>query len=164
MYSTVESVRDALTPGGVSNDKSTAAGLTNVQIQDSIAEADATIENYLSNRYVVPIVDPVPTTVQFWSRSIAAYLATLTKRKSSDLAETDPVVRRFNLAMSQLAAVQASKAQLSIPELASDAIQSEAQIQNQYEGTMFWPGDYSVGPGLPYPGMDRGCWNDGRIR
>lgn len=146
-YSTVEQVRDALTPGGRATDRTTAAGLTDAQIQDAIDEADSKIDLYLSSRYITPITaDPTPRIISFWSRSIAAYLATLTRAKSADIKDDDPVARRYRAIQQQLELVQQGKAQLPIDQLPADAAQSTVTVQNQHEGDLFLPGDYSLIP------------------
>lgn len=146
-YSTVDQVRDALTPGGRATDRTTAAGLTDAQIQDAIDEADSKIDLYLSTRYVTPItVDPLPRTVSFWSRSLAAYFATLTRAKSADIKDDDPVARRYRSAQQQLELIQQGKAQLPIPQLPAEESQNTVTVQNQYDGDLFLPGDYSLVP------------------
>lgn len=167
MYSTVEAVRDALTPGGLSGDRTTAAIMTDTDIQDQIEEADSIIDIALSNRYVTPIAPadlPDGSPVAFWSRSIAAYLATLTKRKGADLKETDPIVRRYNLTMGQIAQIQGGKAQLQITLLPDADIQDAVQVVNQYEGDMFAPGDYSLRHEQRGLFDNEGVWPSGYLR
>jgi phage gp36-like protein len=159
-YSQVEQVRDALTPGGVSGDRTTAAGLTDVQLQDAIAEADSVIDLYLSARYITPVVvDPPNNTIAFWSRSLATYLATLTRSRGKDMKDEDPVVRRQRLVMKQLEMIKAGDGQLDIPELPPSEAQNAVAVQNLYEGDLFVPDDYSLYP-RPLGLGSQGIWPD----
>lgn len=109
MYSSPTDVRNALTPGADENDLTTAASLEDPQIQDAIKEADGTIDTYLSGKYGIP-TDPDATPpdsvavypIRAWSRDIAAFLVTLTFRKSKDLEDNDPIRLRFNWVISVL--------------------------------------------------------------
>jgi phage gp36-like protein len=148
-YSTVISVRTAVSPDvpqeGFDNPPSTpthtAADLSNGTLTDAIAEADATIDSYLANRYVTPVdtTNGVPHPIDFWSRNIAAYLATLTYRKSKDVSVDDPIVRRYTATMQALTSVQRNLASLPLPELSTSSEGPEAagDAINQYSGHLF---------------------------
>lgn len=129
MFSTVQDVKNALAPSGVIT--GTAATLSDVQITDAINEADSTIRSMIGNIYSIPLlpVDPPtdpPTTygqepVRYWSRDIAAFLATLTFKRNQDVSENDPVRLRFNLAMKSLQDIRDGKATLPFPPADGDA-------------------------------------------
>lgn len=134
-YSTVVEVRNALAPAppdsgwddGAQPDNSyltgTAADLPNEQIEDAIAEADSTIDSYIGANYIVPVINditgtPYPMTphpLDYWSRNIAAYNATLSYRGNQDVTLTDPVSLRYTKTMADLVKVQSGLIVLSIP-------------------------------------------------
>jgi phage gp36-like protein len=155
VYSTVFEVRAAVSSsGGAENPPSqetgTAADLSNAQLTDAINEADSVIDSYIGGRYTTPVAsvnDAVPHPIDFWSRNIAAYLATLTKRGSQDFADTDPIARRYTATMLALTAVRDGKAVLPdpIPEILTDTGSGGASgVINTYEGDMFRLGDFGL--------------------
>lgn len=155
MYSSVADVRGVLLPGAgadPTDDKTTAASLSNQQIADAIAEADATINLYLSipGEHQVPLdVDEIATPpVRYWSRNIAAFLATLTFRKGKDLGENDPVRLRYTDTMTALIAIRDGKMDnpLPLPDAPSN-LGSQPLVLNQYDtdlpgGGLFSPADF----------------------
>jgi phage gp36-like protein len=162
VYSTVFEVRAAVSPSGGSDNPpdvptGSAADLGNTALTDSINEADSTIDSYIGGRYATPVVsvgDPavVPHPIDYWSRNIAAYLATLTFRNSMDFTDNDPIARRYNATMLALTAVRDGKATLSIPELGADSAgeaSGAAPPYQQYEGHMFDTKDFDLVPDLP---------------
>lgn len=177
MYSTAEMVRSALAPGDwvefpesdPDNPTGTAADLEDVQLDDAIAEADATIDSYLGSHYVSPVGIVAPATtaphpIDYWSRNIAAYLATLTYRRGQDLAEDDPVVRRYRATMLALVAVRDGKATLPLPvnSGAGGNIGALPPI-NPYVGDLFGAEDFDLAPvGSSWPNRQgeggRGQW------
>lgn len=140
-FSTASSVRDALAPGGEADSNTTAASLDNVQLEDAIAEADATIKAHLHTRYDLtePVANPI---VKFWSRNIAAYLATLTFRKSNDLPEDDPVRLRYEATMSALSDAADGSLKLEIPAVTTN--EDDVTVVNRYEGVLFAPQDFGL--------------------
>lgn len=158
-YCTTPDVRAALTPGGLDDDDQTAASLADWQINDAIDEAEGLINAYLQDYTITPITlevpdedDPnnigvwlvAPDPVRYWTRDVAAYLAALTFRKSVDLAEDDPIRLRFTMVMGLLADVRAGKSTLPLPTNEDSGHQVE--IFNLYEGTLFGPEDFNLGP------------------
>lgn len=161
MYCAPFDVRNALTPGAVTGGNDTASSLTDEQILDAIAEADARISTYLPAGYTVPMVDttipvvgsepPATSNVRvahnvfrFWSRDIAAYLATLTFKRNKDVSENDPVRLRYNAAMTDLTAVAKGQLQLPPDDDATDDGEGEVSVYNQYEGQMFGLDDFGL--------------------
>lgn len=183
MYSTVVLVRNAISPapGGSEWDDSqqpdpatptnTAADLSNEQLTDAITEADSKIDSYIGGRYVTPVINDgsgvpyvsIPHPLDYWSRNIAAYLATLTYSKRQDFSDEDPIARRYNATILDLVAVRDGKAGLSVPEnvtATSDA--AVGTVVNQYYGQLFGPSDFDLSPvpsGWPmWPGARRDSW------
>lgn len=172
-YSTVVMVRNALYPAdwqdGNPPDEGTptfsAADMLNEQLIDAIAQADSIIDSYIGGRYVVPVlVDATgityattPHPLDFWSRDLAAYFATLTNRQSQDFTDNDPVARRYNAAMLALTGVRDGKAVLSIPtNVGPSAMTGVGTVVNPYQGNLFGPCDFDLwNPWSPslYPGM-----------
>lgn len=119
MYSSPADVRFALTPGGDENDQTTASSFEDAQLNDAIKEADGHIDTYLSAFFQVPQDPDLPDVavypVRAWSRDIAAYLATLTYRKSSDLDPDDPIRLRFRFVMDVLEKIADGKLKPNLP-------------------------------------------------
>jgi phage gp36-like protein len=172
-------VRNALVPSFAGNlpttPTRTAADLSDTQIQDAINEADATIDSYIGAYYAVPVqvvvagsdedgtVGQIPHPIDYWSRNIAAYNATLTYRGSQDFADTDPVVRRYNATMQALQAVSAGKVRLQLPNNVSpNAATGAGPAFEPYAGDLFDPSDFNLHPAMYDPVTGgRPYWIDG---
>lgn len=169
-YCTVRDVRIALTPGGVDPSASnprgeTAASLEDWQIIDAINEAEGIINTYVAKRYTITPVeieevnpeDPMETWVNMvapsplrgWTRTVAAWLATLTYRQSKDIGEDDPVRLRYNMVMGMLSAVSKGEIFLNLPLVGEDG-ESGAYAENLYEGKLFDLMDFGLGVGDRY--------------
>lgn len=138
MYCTVSDVRKALTPGGDSSNTGTAADLADPQLKDAISEAAARVDAYVGGSYTDP-----PDVIQFWTRDIAAYLATLTWRESKDLSENDPVRLRFIQTISMLASV--AKGQLKVPLPEGSVASSDAAVVNRHPQDLFTEQEFALG-------------------
>lgn len=151
-YSTPAMVRLALiqTTDGSQPDEptNTAADLSDAQLNDAIAEADSTIDGYLGAYYEVPVADvngDTPHPIDYWSRNLAIYNATIVYRGSMDFAETDPVTRRYNDTMAALQAVAAGRMRLQLPENTSGNSGVETgQVFNPYIGDLWGPEDFDL--------------------
>jgi phage gp36-like protein len=82
-------------------------------IDDAIAEASSLVDGYVGGPYASN--DFVPGLIQYWTRDVAAYLATLTWRKSKDLTPEDPVVLRYNTVTTMLTDVMNGSLVISSP-------------------------------------------------
>lgn len=129
-YSQVGDVREALTPGAGTTGTNTAADLSDDQITDAIAEADAVIGGFVGGTYTTP-----PSLVTYWSRDIAAFLATLTWRKSKDVSNDDPIVRRYQLALLQLQGIAKGNTLVPPPDQSNN--EGVGYVSNQYDGSLF---------------------------
>lgn len=156
-YSTPAMVRYALVPSATDPEDvpatptNTAADLTNEQLNDAIAEADSLIDGYIGRYYAVPVeLDPlgnVPSPIGYWSRTIAAYLATCTYRGSLDFSDTDPVARRYKDVLGALSDVSKGVLGLQIPDNTSgNAATGAGHAINPYRGQLFNPNDFDLGP------------------
>lgn len=164
-YSTVVEVRNALSPGDFTDSDApydngdltnTAADLSNDQLTDAIAEADSLIDSFIGGRYTTPVLldfngnvyVTTPHPLDYWSRNVAAYNATLTYRKSQDFADTDPVARRYIATMLAITAVRDGKATLNIPDnvSATGSQVGAGPIFNQYQGTLWSLCDFDLAP------------------
>lgn len=158
MYCSPIDVRNALTPGATSTDPSTGAGLSDEQIDDAIRQADSRINGYLPSDYIVPtetlentlIVSTPP--FRYWSRDIAAYLATLTYRRSKDLSQDDPVRLRYQDTMLELGLVAKGVFELPPSSGSEDVASGDVFVYNQYQGQLFGPKDFALAPvdGISY--------------
>lgn len=153
-YSTPSMVRMALVPssnGTLPNPASnTAADLTDAQLTDAIAEADALIDSFIGGYYAVPVAavnSAIPHPIDFWSRTIASYYATLTYRQGMDFTDVDPINRRYKDTLGALQAVSAGKLRLQIPENTSgNSATMPGQVINPYVGELWTPDDFSLSP------------------
>lgn len=150
MYSSPADVRNALTPGADESDASTAASLSDAQITDAIKEADGTIDTFLHARFGVP-QDPDDATVAIypvraWSRDIAAYLATLTFRKSKDMTPDDPVRLRYEFVLSLLDRIVSGELRPNLPQPPQETEPQGAFVYNLNPFKLFSPADVFCPP------------------
>lgn len=151
MYSSVTDVRLALTPGGDPGDVTTAASLTDPGITDAIKEGDGWIDTYILSKYSIPTdatADPPDSVaiypIRAWSRDLAAWFATLTFRKSKDIADEDPVYRRFLWVQDVLERIAAGTLRPNLPRPPDPPEGYGSQgafVYNLYEGRLFRPSD-----------------------
>lgn len=167
MYSTPAQVRLALAPAPPSNTappQDTAASFSDEQLIDAIMEADSKINLALSARYATPVApldanaDPLvyPDPISYWSRDIAAYLATLTKARNRPVVATEPVYLRMQAAVTEMNAVRDGKAVLSIA--VADSPSAEGGFAGVVDdcGPVFGPSNWGYPPasGLVSYGAD----------
>lgn len=153
-YTTVEAVRDVLAPNPSGDPASqavvasTAASLDDATITDQIAEAASKVDLYLGALYTVPLTEPAPDQVSFWTRDIAAWLCHLIKRRNAPIDQNDPVRLRWASAMAELTAVRDGKTVLPVPRLPDGNQQTGyAEVFNPYEGNLFLPQDVLTSTG-----------------
>lgn len=160
-YSTPAMVRKALVPTSTGSVPTTvthtAADLTDAQLQDFINEADSQIDSYISRYYATPVASvddgnggqTVPHPLDYWSRNLAAYNATLSVKGSQDLSDSDPVVRRYTGTMQALQQVASGKAGLPFPDNTSASAQvGVGHAVNPYDGELFTLDEFDLRP--PY--------------
>ena len=139
----------------------TAADLSDAELNDAIAEADSTIDGALSGIYATPvdISGGVPHPIDYWSRNIAAYVATLSYRGSQDFTDTDPIARRFKMTMDAMNLVATGKASLPLPRQTGPSSQVGVNAPyNPYLGDLWTPDDFSLRPAVS-PNLNRGGWS-----
>lgn len=168
MYVSIGSLRSALAPGVFEDDTppasktNTAADLPNEQLADAIAEAESIVDSAIGGRYATPVQDvnsATPHPIDFWTRAIAAYLATCTYRKSQDFSNDDPVYRRYLVATQRLADIQNGKGSLPIPTNdTSTGTAGAGQPVNLYSGDLFSADDFNLVPDTWPAGMNRPDW------
>jgi phage gp36-like protein len=151
-YATAQDVRFALAPDGDTG-TSTAASLSDVELNDAIGEAQGEVDARLPG-------DPYPTgqappIVSAITRDIAAYLATLTFRRGLALDPNDPVALRYKRATGLLADISAGR--IDIDPATGAAVPAEVAIVNPYGGDLFGVDDFhlrdlpTVPPARPQP-------------
>lgn len=146
-YTTVAEVREALFPGGESDDRGeTAASMNDSQLSDAVEEAQAKIDARLASRYAVPWPDgEVPPIVASLTRDLAAYDATLSHRRGQPLAADHPVRLRHDEALALLTLIADGDASIeTVPEGTGAVV-----VQNGYEGDLFGLEDFDLGPAVP---------------
>ena len=142
-YSTLASVRTALTSGGVM-DGTSAASLPDADIQDKIDEADALIDGYLTARYSLPIAGEIPPIVRMISRDLAALYATITYLGSIPLQPTHPVQIKGTSAMATLDKIRTGDIMLPLPGAGSEQRNDNPAVENLYDGSMFTLSQFSL--------------------
>lgn len=168
-YSTPAMVRKAVSPTSDGSEPDpavqtprTAADLSDTQLADAIAEADATIDSYIGSFYTVPVASvpdsqgnpTVPHPIDYWSRTLAAYNATSGLRGELDMDDANPVLRRYKDVMAALEAVSKGTLRLQIPDnTTSNSGTGAGAPYNPYVGDLWTPEDFvtpSSGYGGPY--------------
>lgn len=156
MYSSVDDVRAALAPGGSPSNPGTAATLPEDQIISQINEADGVIDAHIGVRYNIP-QDSVNSLVavspiRWWSRTIAAYLATLVFKQNKDVGTDEPIRLRYEEVMQFLRDVRDGKMDLNLLAGTATTDSGEVYVYNLYEGDLFTK-EMFVGP------IDQGGWH-----
>lgn len=144
-FCSVADVRNVLAPSG--SPEGSAVTLPDDQITTAIEEASAIIYVYLGGRYVL---SPTPESlaedpVRSWTRSIAAFLITLTYKKNQDVTVDDPVRIRYNMTWQQVMDVRAGTGQLDLPLVSETDGTKSTKVINWYYGTLFAPEDFYLG-------------------
>jgi hypothetical protein len=156
-YSTPAMVRKAILPssdGSVPNPLShTAADLSDPELSDAIAEADSMIDGAIGGIYAVPVqpdgTGNIPHPIDYWSRNLAAYIATLGFRGSQDFTDTDPIARRYTMTKDAMNMVATGKASLPIPRQSGGSSQVGVDpAYNPYAGDLWTPDDFAIGPAV----------------
>lgn len=124
---------DLTVPGG------TPAELADDTLTERITAAAAQVDASLAARYNVPFPDTaIPRLVKDLTVAIAAYLASLTWRRSVDLTTGDPLVLRYQWATGLLTAL--SKGEIDLPDIpgtTEPVKQRGATVVQPYDGEMF---------------------------
>ena len=172
-YCTLPQLINALRPIGLpaNQPSQTAADLPEPQLNDAIAEASSLVDSAIGGRYLTPVA-PVdqsaptifPHPIDFYTRDIAAYLATCTYRGSVDFTNDDPIYRRYAVALAALNDVKNGVGVLPIPEVdPNTGATGVGEPVNPYLGKLFGPEDFDLTykslPGVPSPtawGEERG--------
>lgn len=140
LYTDVTQVREAASPTGtVDNVANTAGSLDDAQLQALIEEAQGVVDGYVGARYELPLTKPFPTQLKSIATSVALYLATLTYRRSKDLSDQDPVVRRYRQAMDMLVGISTGKVvlQVTVDPTSGSPASGDAVVVNPYQGNLF---------------------------
>lgn len=129
---------------------STAASLTDAQIEEAIDSATNEVEARLSGQYIVPFSLPpnTPPLVAEIVRDIAAWLADLTYRQDVDYTTgNEPMLLRYQRALDLLTRIETGAITLpgaDTPELPTTG-SGTGQPINPYEGDMFRLKDFNLG-------------------
>lgn len=142
-YCEADDVREALAPEDQWDSPATAAVLEDDQINDAISEAAAEIDARVSG---APFTD-TPRLIFALTRDIAAYLATLTHRKGTQLPVDHPVALRY--ARAQKLLDKAAAGQVDLSDDTEAAAGSGVAVVNPYEGDLFTFEDLGLGPRPP---------------
>jgi len=133
-YCSVQDVRIALAADGLNDGTNTAADMSDNTLTDAITEASAVVDSYVGGPY--SDTDTVPSMVVYWTRDIAAFLATLTWRKSKDLTVMDPVYLRYQLTLDRLMGIATGTTAMPSDQLPTS---------DPYAGTVINPmGDWTL--------------------
>lgn len=149
-YTDLATVRRTLAPDGDPT-LATPAALSDAELNDKIAEAQARIDAALAPRYPVPFdgLPNTPAVVQEVARDIAAYLALLTYYRSQPVDPNHPVRLAYNDALDILR--QAQRGQVDVlaqPGQATVSAADSAAVENPYDGDLFISQDFGLGRAL----------------
>jgi phage gp36-like protein len=155
VYATPDDVRAVVARSTSAGAGTSASALSDPVLIEALASAEAEVDARLASRYGVPFADvAVPALVRSLTVDVAAYLATLTFRESTDLGQDDPIRLRFARAQDLLG--QLAKGDLDLPGVTADdgspAPAGRPRVLNTYEGRMFGLRDFGLGYG-----RDRRC-------
>jgi len=147
-YTDASEVRKILHPDADQTDIGTAASLSDDQLGEAIEEADQEVDGALGSLYTTPFV-PTPPLIARLSRDIAAFLATLTHRKTNPMDRDDPVRLRYDRAQQILG--QAREGQFDVSDVAPVSMERESAVVNPLYGdiSLFSLGDFGLGVGVP---------------
>jgi phage gp36-like protein len=129
---------------------STAASLSEAQLEEAIDSATNEVEARLSGQYIVPFSQPpdTPPLVAEIVRDIAAWLADLTYRQDTDYETgNEPMLLRYQRALDLLSRLELGTLTLpgaDTPEVPSAGSGTGRPI-NPYEGDMFTLRDFDLG-------------------
>jgi phage gp36-like protein len=140
-YCSVEDVRYALAADGATQGTNTAADMDDATIADAIAEASSVVDTYVGGPYAQG--DSVPDMVIYWTRDVAAFLATCTYRRSKDFQSLDPVLLRYQFAISRLAGVFTGTTAMPGDQMPT-ADTFDGAVYNLYPGQLIWPYQFDL--------------------
>lgn len=139
-YCSTDDVRLALVDDGVSSGTNTGADLDDITVNDAIAEASTIVDSYIGGPYAVS--DTVPNVVVYWTRDVAAFLATLTWRKSKDMTAWDPVYLRYQQAIGRLAGIITGTT--AFPADIAPTTDRQGTVANIVPLELFWAWNYDL--------------------
>jgi phage gp36-like protein len=144
---TVDAVRAALNPDGGDGDLGSAAGMSTSALDKACAQADQEVLGRIRNRYPA-MPAPAPDMLIDIAVDIAAYLATLTERRSDPVVPGHPVLLRYTRAQQLLAQIASGTIQLTGIETADSQAASDPASANPVDGQMFSPRDVGMHRGI----------------
>lgn len=141
MYSSAQDVREALSPGGSTSDPGTPASISENEILSAISEADGIIDGYVGSRYTVPedltVGGVAVSPIRWWSRTIAAWLVTLTYRNQQDVPPDEPIRLRYEQTIAFLVQVRDGLMDLtSLDDITDDSV-DQVFVENLYSNKLF---------------------------
>jgi phage gp36-like protein len=140
-YCSVVDVRNALTAGGATSGTNTAADMDDATLQDAIAEASSVVDTYVGGPYGPS--DSVPNMVVYWTRDVAAFLATCTWRQSKDFEALDPVLLRYQQAVERLAGIFTGTTSMPSSQMPTQDVFTGA-VCNTIPITLFHASDFDL--------------------
>ena len=137
----VVDVRNALAADGQTSGTNTAADMDDNALTDAIAEASSVVDSYVGGPY--DIGDTVPAMVIYWTRDVAAFLATCTWRRSKDFAALDPVLLRYQFTISRLAGIFTGTTAMPSDQMPTSDVFT-GSVNNWYSGDLFTPYQFDL--------------------
>lgn len=108
--------------------------LNDLQLQDSINDAQIEVDLALSSFYTTPM-NPVSDVIRFITRDIAVYLADLTFRMSKDYGDAaNPIRLRYSRARNLLDGIVSGKYYIAVEE--SQLLTGTSEVINPYDGDL----------------------------
>lgn len=148
-YCTPDEVRHVLAAGADEIDTAeTAASLGDSALAGAIEDAQNEVDGKLAARYSgIPFVAAdVPPIVKSITMNIAAYLATLTFRRTLDMTDQDPVSLRYARAEANLTAIVKGQMDLPVSPPTPDPVVDLGIVGGvrRYTGDLFSASDFDL--------------------
>lgn len=140
-YCSVVDVRNALTADGQTSGTNTAADMDDPTLEDSVAEASSIVDTYVGGPYAPS--DSVPAMVTYWTRDIAAFLATCVWRRSKDFEALDPVYLRYSQAIERLAGIFTGTTAMPSAQMPTADVFT-GDVENPFYGPLFDVWDFDL--------------------
>jgi phage gp36-like protein len=144
----------ALTADGQTSGTNTAADMDDAALSDAVHEASSIVDTYVGGPYGP--ADSVPNMVVYWTRDVAAFLATCTWRKSKDFEALDPVYVRYQQAIARMEGIFLGTTAMPSSQMPSADVFS-GMVVNPFVGPLFCPWDFDL-TGESTSGDNLGGW------
>jgi phage gp36-like protein len=146
VYATADDVRSVVARD-LNRPTSNTAALDDAALEAAIVNAQSQVDAKLRRRYATPF-SPVPALVKSITVDIAAWYAYGIYRQEKQMAETDPIIRRYNRAIELLCYLAEGLADLDGGDGGASAVSVRGGLGTPIAprvGTLFPPQSFGMG-------------------